>query len=402
MHLETEAIQLTTHADPAYGSIGTPLYQTSNFRFRSAGETTGYDYTRSGNPTRDTLEKVLASLEGGARAVAVSTGMSAISTVLAHFEIGAHIICTHDCYGGTARLLKLYHEQKKLDISFVDLSDSTELKKAIKPTTKCLWIETPSNPLLNVVDVAELSSIAKQHGLLVVVDNTFLSPALFRPFEFGTDVIVHSTTKWLNGHSDVCGGAIVSKTAELGERFQYLANALGTTTGVFDSWLVLRGIKTLAVRMKQHEENANKIARWLACHENIAEVFYPGLTSHPTHTIAKKQQQGFGGVISFRVKGGKEAVDHILNTTKVFALAESLGGVESLIEHPATMSHASMGPELREKAGITEDIIRISIGIEHVEDLINDLDSALRLPSKEDTDVISHVNSILEEVVEIC
>ena len=378
MNIETTAIQSTTHTDAQYGSIGTPLYQTSNFRFRSPGESTGYDYTRSGNPTRNTLENVLAELEGGARAVAVSTGMSAITTVLAHFKTGAHIICTHDCYGGTARLLNLFKDQGKLEVSFVDLSDPLVLLDEIKSNTQCLWIETPSNPLLNVVDVEALAKIAHASKLLVCVDNTFLSPFNFQPFKFGADVIVHSTTKWLNGHSDVCGGAIVSKTAELGERFQYLANALGTTTGVFDSWLVLRGIKTLGVRMRQHEVNALAVAEFLESHQNVSEVFYPGLQSHPTHSLAKLLQTGFGGVISFRVAGTFEKeIRHVLGNTKIFALAESLGGVESLIEHPATMSHFSMGAELREKAGITDDIIRISVGIEHIDDLLADLSCAL-------------------------
>jgi cystathionine gamma-synthase len=377
MKIETTAIQATTHTDDQYGSIGTPLYQTSNFRFRSPGQSSGYDYTRSGNPTRATLETVFAELEGGAKAVAVSTGMSAIATVLAHFEAGSHIICTHDCYGGTARLLNLYKDQGKIEVSFIDLSDPVNLLDEIKPNTRCLWIETPSNPLLNVVDVEALSKIAHAKNLLVAVDNTFLSPFNFQPFKFGADVIIHSTTKWLNGHSDVCGGAIVSKTAELGERFQFLANALGTTTGVFDSWLILRGIKTLGVRMRQHEANARAIAEYLEAHPNISEVFYPGLKNHPSHMLAKKLQTGFGGVISFRVRGGNDEVDHVLGKTKIFALAESLGGVESLIEHPATMSHASMGAELRLKAGITSDIIRISVGIEHIDDLIADLDHAL-------------------------
>ncbi len=382
MNIETKAIQSTTHTDAQYGSIGTPLYQTSNFRFRSPGESTGYDYTRSGNPTRNTLENVIAELEGGARAVAVSTGMSAIATVLAHFGAGAHIICTHDCYGGTARLLNLFKDQRKLEVSFVDLSDPISLFDAIKANTRCLWIETPSNPLLNVVDVEALSKIAHASKLLVCVDNTFLSPFNFQPFKFGADVIVHSTTKWLNGHSDVCGGAIVSKTTELGERFQYLANALGTTTGVFDSWLVLRGIKTLGVRMRQHESNAQAVAEFLQAHTNVSEVFYPGLESHPTHELAKRLQTGFGGVISFRVRGKFEKeVKHALGSTKIFALAESLGGVESLIEHPATMSHFSMGAELREKAGITDDILRISIGIEHIDDLLADLEEALNFSS---------------------
>jgi cystathionine gamma-synthase len=382
MNIETLAIQSTTHTDAEYGSIGTPLYQTSNFRFRSPGESTGYDYTRSGNPTRATLEHVLAELECGARAVAVSTGMSAITTVLAHFEAGAHIICTHDCYGGTARLLNLYKDQGKFEVSFVDLSDPLVLLDEIKPNTRCLWIETPSNPLLNVVDLEALAKIAHASNLLVAVDNTFLSPFNFQPFKFGADVIVHSTTKWLNGHSDVCGGAIVSKNEEFGTRFHYLANALGTTTGVFDSWLVLRGIKTLGIRMRQHEVNAQAIAEFLETHPNVAEVFYPGLQSHPSHVLAKRLQKGFGGVISFRVRGTFEKeVKHVLGSTKIFALAESLGGVESLIEHPATMSHASMGEELREKAGITDDIIRISVGIEHIDDLLADLENALDFSS---------------------
>lgn len=375
MRPETRTILKTTHTDSEYGSIGTPLYQTSNFRFRSPGNSTGYDYTRSGNPTRHTLEEVLADLEGGAKAVAVSTGMAAISTVLAHFEVGAHIIATHDCYGGTCRLLKLLEAQGKLEVSFVDLGNLAGVRAEIKPNTACLWIETPSNPLLDVVDVEALSKLAKVYGLLVAVDNTFLSPYFFRPFECGADVVVHSTTKWLNGHSDVVGGAIISRTPELGERFQYLANALGTTTGSFDSWLVLRGVKTLAVRMKQHEENADRIAEFLLGHSNVSEVYYPGLKSHKTHELAKSQFRGFGGVISFRVRNGN--VNEVLGKTKIFSLAESLGGVESLIEHPATMSHASMTPELRERAGITNDLIRLSIGIEHVDDLIEDLANAL-------------------------
>jgi cystathionine gamma-synthase len=374
MRQETRTILATTHTDSEYGSIGTPLYQTSNFRFREPGKSTGYDYTRSGNPTRHTLEEVLADLEGGARAVAVSTGMAAISTVLAHFSQGAHVICTHDCYGGTARLLKLFESQGKLEVSFVDLGNLAAVRAEVKPNTACLWIETPSNPLLQVVDIAALAKLAKVYGLLVAVDNTFMSPFFFRPFECGADVVVHSTTKWLNGHSDVVGGAIVSRTSELGERFQFLANALGTTTGSFDSWLVLRGVKTLAVRMKQHEQNAIAIAKFLFEHPNVREVYYPGLESHPTHELAKAQFSGFGGVISFRVNGN---VREVLGSTEIFSLAESLGGVESLIEHPATMSHASMTPELRERAGITDDLIRISVGIEHVDDLIADLTRAL-------------------------
>ncbi|MDP4199246.1 MAG: PLP-dependent aspartate aminotransferase family protein [Bacteroidota bacterium] len=378
MQLETRTILRTTKTDDQYGSIGTPLYQTSNFRFREVGESTGYDYTRSGNPTRKALEDVLAELEGGARAVAVSTGMAAIATVLSHFPVGAHVIATHDCYGGTARLLKLFSDQGKLDVSFIDLSDLHSVRAAVKPTTACLWIETPSNPLLQVVDVAALVKLAKVYGVLVAVDNTFLSPFFFQPLALGADVVVHSTTKWLNGHSDVVGGAVISRTPELGARFQFLANALGTTTGSFDSWLVLRGVKTLHVRMRQHESNAQAVAEFLAQHPRVAEVFYPGLPSHPTHEIAKAQQSGFGGVVSFRVRSEDiEDVKQVLRSTHLFTLAESLGGVESLIEQPALMSHASMTPELRVAAGITDNLIRLSIGIEHVDDLIADLDQAL-------------------------
>lgn len=391
MHIETKAIRSTTTVDSAYGSIGTPIYLTSNFRFAAPGITHGYDYTRSGNPTRTTLEEVLAELEGGAKAVAVSSGMSAITTVLAHFPAGAHIICTHDCYGGTARLLNLLKEQGKLDVSFVNLNDPKEITRNVKLHTRCLWVETPSNPLLAVVDLPSLAKLAHSLDLLVVVDNTFLSPALFRPIEHGADIVVHSTTKWLNGHSDCVGGAIISKTKEHGDRFQYLANALGTTTGAFDSWLVLRGVKTLAVRMQQHEANANKIAAWLEQHPNVSQVYYPGLPSHPTHALAGRLQQGFGGVISFRVRGNAKDVRRILASTRIFSLAESLGGVESLIEHPATMSHASMGEELREKAGITGDLIRISIGIEHVDDLIADLEQALTQPKAEPVRQIAEV-----------
>ncbi len=386
MQPETRAILATTHTDSEYGSIGTPLYQTSNFRFREPGKSTGYDYTRSGNPTRNTLEHVLAELEGGAGAVAVSTGMAAIATVLADFSAGSHVIATHDCYGGTARLLKLLESQGKLEVSFVDLGNIAAVRNAIKPNTACLWIETPSNPLLRVVDVAALAKLAKVYGLLVAVDNTFMSPYFFRPFDFGADLIVHSTTKWLNGHSDVVSGAIVSRTPELAERFHWLANALGTTTGSFDSWLVLRGVKTLAIRMKQHAANAKAVAEFLLSHPLVSEVYYPGLESDASYEIAKSQFTGFGGIVSFRLKAGD--IRDVLGATKIFSLAESLGGVESLIEHPATMSHASMTPELRVAAGITENLIRISIGIEHVDDLIADLDQALgaitvREPAKE-------------------
>jgi len=320
---------------------------------------------------------VIAELESGERSVCVASGMAAITTVLAHFDAGSHVICTHDCYGGTARLLSLYQQQGKLEVSFLDLANADAVADAVRPNTRCLWIETPSNPLLAVVDIRPLVAIARRHNVLVCVDNTLLSPFHFQPIQFGADVVVHSTTKWLAGHSDVIGGAVIAKTQDLGTRFYSLANALGTTSGSFDSWLVLRGIKTLPVRMQQHEENARRVVNVLEQHTNVQSVYYPGLSSHASHNVATQILSGFGGVISFRVRGGATAVNHVLGATQIFSLAESLGGVESLIEHPATMSHASMTEEQRRNCGITNDLIRISVGIEYCDDLIADLEQAL-------------------------
>lgn len=364
--------------DSGYNSISTPIYQTANFRFDDLGETKGFDYTRSGNPTRAAFEQTLAALEGGAGAVALATGMAAIATSLSLFHANAHILCSHDCYGGTDRLFCHLEKQGKVQVSFVDLSDEQALRAAIRPDTRAVWVETPSNPLSRITDIRAVSEIAHEHGLTVIVDNTFLSPILQRPFDLGADLVVYSTTKYLNGHSDVVGGAIVAKTEVLNEQIQFVANAYGSVAAPFDCWLVLRGIKTLPVRMKAHEANANAVARYLDGHPLVEQVFYPGLESDPGHVLAKSQQHGFGGMLSFSVKGGWEEVATILRSTKVFALAESLGGVESLIEHPATMSHASMRPEQRIKAGITGNVIRLSVGIEAEEDLIADLEQALK------------------------
>lgn len=363
--------------DSAYNSIATPLYQTANFRFEDVDKTKGFDYTRSGNPTRKALEDTLASLDGGAGCVAVSTGMAAVSTTFALFDADAHIVSAHDCYGGTDRLLCHLEKQKKISVSFVDLSDLDNLRAAIRPNTKAVWIETPSNPLLRIVDLQAIADIAHEAGCLLIADNTFLSPLQQRPFDLGADIVVYSTTKYINGHSDVVGGAIIAKTEELNEQIQFIANAYGTVAQPFDCWLTLRGIKTLSIRLAQHQKNAFDVARYLEGHPLVEKVYYPGLESHEGHELACRQQSGFGGMISFALKGDAEAVRRLLTSTRVFALAESLGGVESLIEHPTTMSHASMRPSQRLEAGITENIIRLSVGIEAIEDLIADIEGAL-------------------------
>ncbi len=377
MRLQTRTIHIGVDKDTAYNSVMTPIYQTSTFRFEDIGITRGYDYTRSSNPTRKALEENIASLEGGAGAIAVATGMAAITTVLHLFQPGDHIVCTHDCYGGTDRLLRLYRDQFNLQVSYVNLRDPGNLASTIQGNTKAVWIETPSNPLLNILDIKELSRIAHEHQALSIVDNTFLSPVNQRPFELDADIIVHSTTKYLNGHSDVVGGAVVAKDPRIVERLQYLCNSLGQGASPFDCWLVLRGIKTLVPRMRLHEQNASGVAQFLAGHPAVKSVYYPGLKAHPNHEIACRQQNGFGGMVSFDVAGDPSAARQILRLFKVFTLAESLGGVESLIEHPLSMSHASMDPGLREKAGITESLLRLSIGLENIEDILEDLGNAL-------------------------
>jgi len=377
MNISTRLVLAGQQTDGCYRSIVPPIYQTAIFGFDDVGVTRGFDYTRSGNPTRQALEELLADLEGGAGAVAVNTGMAAISTVLSTFDAGAHIICSHDCYGGTERLLRTLHDQGKLEVSFVDLTDPLALLDAKKPNTWAIWVETPSNPLLRIVDLEQVGHFAQAAGLALIVDNTFLSPLFQQPIAFGADIVVHSTTKYLNGHSDVVGGAIIARTKETHERLAFLANAHGTTAQPFDCWLVLRGAKTLPLRLKQHESNAIAVSRFLEGHPLVQKVYYPGLESHEGHELARHQQKGFGGVVSFALRGGLGAARALLRSTKVFALAESLGGVESLIEQPATMSHAAMRPEQRAAAGITDSIIRLSVGVEDIDDLIADLSQAL-------------------------
>jgi cystathionine gamma-synthase len=377
MSFQTDTIHAGVAPDKAYGAIMTPIYQSSTFVFEDIGKHRGFDYTRSGNPTRQALEDSLASLEGGSFAAAVTSGMAAITTVLHLFTTGDEIICTDDCYGGTARLLKTIQEHFGIKVHFEDLRNHERLESLINSRTRAVWIETPSNPLLNLVDIEAVSTCAKKHGLLSIVDNTFLSPYLQQPFRLGADIVVHSTTKYLNGHSDVIGGALLSCNPELDQKLKYLVNTLGTCAQPFDCWLVLRGIKTLVPRMKEHLYNAQGVAEFLAGHPKVKQVFYPGLASHPQHELARRQQRGFGAMVSFDLDGNIEDVNRVLKGTKLFALAESLGGVESLIEHPATMRHLSMGNEHRQAVGITDSVIRLSIGIEDRDDLIDDLRRAL-------------------------
>lgn len=378
MKFETIAIHAGERPDIAFGAVSVPIYQTSTFVFEDVDKNKGYDYSRTANPTRKVLEDTIARLEGGKAGFAFATGMAAETTVIHLLKAGDHVISGDDVYGGTYRLFQNVMRDFGLEFTFLRMDSRQRLEEAIKPNTRMLWLETPSNPLLNIVDLEMVVDVAKKHHLLTAMDNTFATPYFLRPIEYGVDIVVHSTTKYLNGHCDVVGGAVVTTTDELTERIQFLLNAMGTCASPFDCWLVLRGIETLPVRMKQHEENAMAVANYLKGHPRLKRVFYPGLDSHQGHKIAKQQMKGFGGVVSFELNGGNEAVTNFLRRIKVFFLAESLGGVNSLAEHPATMSHASMPKEHREKVGITDGLIRLSVGLENIDDLIDDLRQALK------------------------
>lgn len=377
MHFETRCVHTGVDKDGTYLSATTPIYPTSTFRWDDLKTHRGFDYTRSGNPTRRALEENLAELEGGIDCRATCTGMSAITATMHMFKPGDHIIAGHDIYGGTYRLFDSLFRGMGIEFSFVKMGDPENIRKAAKPNTKCVWIETPSNPLLNIVDIAAVCNVAQEIGAITIADNTFLSPYLQRPFEFGVDVIVHSTTKYLNGHSDVVGGCVITKKKEHAERIGYVVNALGLACSPFDAWLVLRGVKTLGPRMEAHQRGAQLLAEFLAGHSAVQKVYYPGLKTHPQHALAKTQQRGFGAMLSFDLEGGRPKVEAVLAKLKLFQLAESLGGVESLIEYPDTMSHASMTEPARREAGITEKTLRVSVGIEHAEDLIADFKQAL-------------------------
>jgi len=377
MNFETLCIHTGVHKDTQYNSVITPIYPSSTFYWNDLETNSGYDYTRSGNPTRDALQENLAALEGGVGCVATSTGMSAVHCAMALFKPGDHIIAPADVYGGTFRLFSQYLTEKGLTFSFVDMTDLTAVREAVEPATAGIWIETPSNPMMKVIDLAAVVEIARQAGAVTICDNTFLSPYLQRPLDFGVDVVMHSTTKYINGHSDVVGGAVISKTKEHADRVAWLCNALGLACSPFDAWLVLRGVKTLGCRMDAQQANAMKIARFLQDHPAVERVYYPGLESHPQHELAKTQQQGFGAMLSFDVKAGRPMAERVCMNSRLFDVAESLGGIESLISFPVTMSHASMSAAGREAAGITDKTVRVSVGLEHSDDLIADLSQAL-------------------------
>lgn len=378
----TRVIHAGQSPDPTTGAIMPPIYATSTYVQQSPGVHKGLDYGRSHNPTRWALERCVADLEGGTRAFAFASGLAAISTTLELLDAGAHIVASDDLYGGTFRLFdKVRTRSAGHRFSFVDLSDPQALRAAIRPETKLVWVETPSNPMLKLTDLEAIARIAHEHGLLAVADNTFASPYVQRPLELGFDVVVHSSTKYLNGHSDVIGGvAVVGQRAEAAghaERLGFLQNAVGAIAGPFDSFLTLRGIKTLALRMQRHSENASELAQWLERHPKVARVHYPGLESHPQHALAKRQMQGFGGMVSVTLKTDLAGSRRFLEACEVFSLAESLGGVESLIEHPALMTHATIPAEQRAQLGISDALVRLSVGIEDLADQRADLEGAL-------------------------
>ncbi len=377
MRFESQCVHTGVDKDGTFRSATTPIYPTSTFRWTSPGQAPQFDYTRSGNPTRKALEENLAVLEGGVDCRATSTGMSAITATMHLFQPGDHIIAGHDIYGGTYRLFHNVYTEMGLKFSFIKMGDPHNVTAAITSQTKAVWIETPSNPLLNLVDIAAVTKIARDAGLITIADNTFLSPYLQRPMEFGVDIVVHSTTKYLNGHSDVVGGCVITRHKQHAERIGYIVNAMGLACSPFDAWLVLRGVKTLGPRMEAHQRGAMALAQMLEQHPRVARVYYPGLPSHPQHALAKRQQKGFGAMLSFDVKGGRPEAERVLTHTKLFQLAESLGGVESLIEYPEVMSHASISLQARRDAGISESTLRVSVGIEHPDDLIDDMRAAL-------------------------
>lgn len=374
----TNAIHAGQYPDPSTGAVITPIYATSTFKQDGPGVHQGLDYGRSHNPTRFAYERAIAALESGTAGFAFSSGLAAIGAVLEIFDAGAHVVSSDDLYGGSFRLFERVRKKSAgLSVSYVDLSDLKAVEAAITDKTKLIWIETPTNPLLKLADIAAISAIAKKHGILIGVDNTFASPYLQNPLELGADIVVHSATKYINGHSDVIGGVVVTKSDELAEKIGFIQNAVGSIAGPFDSFLAHRGLKTLGLRMQRHSENALAIAQWLEQHDQVEKVFYPGLPSHSQHELAKTQMKnGFGGMISIVIKGGLERATSFLKATKVFTLAESLGGIESLIEHPAIMTHATIPPETREKLGIADSLIRLSVGIEDLEDLKSDLEQA--------------------------
>lgn len=375
----TRAIHAGQRPDPTTGAVMTPIYATSTYAQESPGVNKGYEYARGKNPTREAFEACIADLEGGVQAFGFASGMAATSTALELLNAGSHIITGDDLYGGTWRLFERVRRRSMgLDFAYVDLTDLARVEAAITPKTRMLWVETPTNPLMKLADIAALSAIARAHNLLLVVDNTFATPWSQQPLSLGADIVMHSATKYLNGHSDVIGGVLVARETEIAAQLKFLQNSVGGVMGPFDAFLVNRGLKTLGIRMKAHNENALAVARWLEDRTGVASVLYPGLISHPQHDLAARQMGGrFGGMVTFFVDGDLSRTKQVLERFQVFTLAESLGGVESLVNHPAIMTHASVPRELREAGGVTDNLVRLSVGVEDLDDLLGDLDQAL-------------------------
>jgi cystathionine gamma-lyase len=378
LDIATRVIHAGQAPDPITGAVMVPIYATSTYAQESPGVHTGFEYSRTQNPTRFAYERCVADLEGGRAGFAFASGMAATATVLELLDSGSHVIAMDDLYGGTYRLFeRVRRRTAALSFSYVDLNDASGLAAALTPSTRMIWVETPTNPTLKLVDIAAVAAFAKAHDLILVVDNTFASPVLQQPIALGADIVIHSATKYLNGHSDMVGGMAVAKSESMAEKLAFLQNSAGAVQGPFDSFLALRGLKTLALRMRAHCANAGSIATWLTAQDAVAEVIYPGLASHPQHALAARQMMGYGGLISIRLRGGIDAAKRFCERTRLFTLAESLGGVESLVNHPALMTHASIPEARRNVLGITDDLVRLSVGVEDADDLIADLANAL-------------------------
>jgi cystathionine gamma-lyase len=374
---ETKAVHAGQEPDPTTGAIMTPIYLTSTFVQESPGRHKGYEYSRTKNPTRSAYEANVAALEGGRFGFALASGLAASATVMHLFKAGDHVVAMDDMYGGTFRLFEQVLRDYGIEFAYADLTDPANIEAASTPRTRGVWVETPTNPTLKLVDLEAVAAVARRRGWITICDNTFMSPYFQTPLALGIDVVLHSATKYLNGHSDVIGGVVVTDREDLAERLAFLQNAVGAVAGPMDSWLVMRGVKTLPLRMRQHAENAMAVARFLEAHPRIARVRYPGLPSHPQHALAARQMRGFGGMVTCELSGGLEDARRFLERLRLFALAESLGGVESLVEHPAIMTHASIPPERRAALGLSDSMVRLSVGIEHIDDLLDDLRQAL-------------------------
>ncbi len=377
MKFATKAIHAGQEPDPSTGAIIAPIFQTSTYVQAGLGEHKGFEYSRSQNPTRSALEECMAAIEDGRYGLAFASGMAAESAILSLLSAGEHMVSCDDLYGGSYRIFERVMRRYNVETTYVAAGNIAGYERAIRPNTKMIWLETPTNPLLRLIDIQAVAEIAHRHNLLLVVDNTFASPYFQQPLKLGADIVVHSTTKYLNGHSDIIGGALVLNNEEAYQAIKFYQNAAGGVPSPFDSWLTLRGIKTLAVRMRQHEENAIAVAKFLAEHPRVEKVYYPGLPAHPDYALAKRQMSGFGGMVSFQFKGVYADVDKVVRRFKIFALAESLGGVDSLVCHPASMTHGSIPKDIRESRGLTDTLLRLSVGIEDVDDLLADLEQAL-------------------------